>query len=403
MQSTGLSHEPDSSSRPHDSASWETGEFAFHSMANVTVSDLPSSVERPRVRWWLAGLLTVGGLIIIALGYLLSIGLPFPDEVAANYWSSVAINIGTTLLLAAALVLLERELVVTARREVQRATAPIRAEAAAARAESESVRAQNAQLGERTALLESRLIELDAQLRARADAVATEQARAFTILGEVVDRDTVIQIMEAAARINALGQHSRTGHSGSVTVPAGTGLEAPRITLEYALIDEEDWSMSDVPSLALWVVGIEDEPTIWTEGESAVEVFSAIRELMIRRGEARRTGPLSAEAFFRNLSASVEQATLSRSGHANGWLQNTPLLEMVTDGWMITNGGVEVEGHGLVIPRDLYPHDVPGAQRTSYRVGAAPSGLDGPTWDFAAERGIHYFTSWNQDPWNTPF
>lgn len=105
-----------------------------------------------------------------------------------TYASSVAVNIGTTLLLAAALVLFERALVFTAQRAVQRATAPIRAEAAAARVESQFVRAENAQLTERTAVLESRLLDLDDQLRARADAATQEQARSFASLGETVGR-----------------------------------------------------------------------------------------------------------------------------------------------------------------------------------------------------------------------
>lgn len=376
-------------------------------MANVTEPKRPLPQSRPRVRWWLAGLLTVTGLLVIASGYFFSDRSLFADEVTASYWSSVAINIGTSLLLAAALVFFERALVVTAQREVQRATAPIRAEAAAARAESESARAESIQLSERTAVLESRLLELDDQLKARADAVARDQARAFAALGETVHRSTVIEIMEAASTIDALGSHFRTGRSGRITVPAGDTLDAPRITLEHAIIDEDDWSMADVPPLALWVVGIDDEPTVWAEEDDAVQVFTAIQELIIRRGKARRTGPLSAEAFFRNLTSTVEQATLSRRGDPGGWVQGTPTLEMISAGWMITADGVEVQGEGLVIPRDLYEHEVPGQERSPYRVGAAPAGLDGPTWDFAAARGKHYFTSRNPDPWSnswdTPF
>ncbi|SOE69911.1 hypothetical protein SAMN06296378_2090 [Salinibacterium xinjiangense] len=95
-----------------------------------------SAPSRPRIRWWLAGLLTVEGLAVIAAGYVFARGFIVTDAIDQNYASGVAVNIGTSLLLAAALVLFERALVTTAERAAERAAGPIRAEAAAARAES---------------------------------------------------------------------------------------------------------------------------------------------------------------------------------------------------------------------------------------------------------------------------
>lgn len=374
-------------------------------MSNAGQPD-PPTTEPPtlepqhRIRWWLAGLLTVAGVVVIALGHAFAHGFLVVDTKDESYASGVAVNIGTTLLLAAALVLFERALVFTAQRAVQKATAPIRAEAAAARAESRFVRAENAQLTERTAVLESRLLDLDGQLRARADAANQEQARSFASLDETVDRRTVINIMDAASRINALGLHFQTGRSGRVTVPAGTGLDAPRITVEYAIFDEDDWNRADVPTLALSVVGMEHEPIVWGEEDDPLQIFTEVREMLIRGGEAKRTGPLSAEAFFRNLRSTVEQGTLSRSAQPGGWLVATPVLEMIAEDWMITVGGVEVRDRGVVIRPELYPHNVPGQERTSYRVGAAPAELDGSIWDYAAERGSGYFTGPLDEPWS---
>lgn len=208
---------------------------------------------RPKIRWWLAGVLTVSGIVVITLGYGFAHGLLVGAATDEGYASGVAVNIGTSLLLAAALVLFERALVFTAERAVERATVPIRAEAAAARAESQSVRQENVHLTERTAVLEARLLDLDEQLAARANAETQEQARSFASLTETVDRQTVLDVMDAASRINALDLHSGTGQSGRITVPAGLGLEAPRIAIEYATFDEDNRNMDHIPTLRLAV------------------------------------------------------------------------------------------------------------------------------------------------------
>lgn len=360
---------------------------------------------KPKVRWWLASLLTIAGIVVITLGYGFAHGFLVGGATDMSYASGVAVNVGTSLLLAAALVLFERALVINAERAAERATVPIRVEAAAARAESQSIRLENAALTERTAVLEARLLDLDDQLRARAAAETHEQARSFESLGETVDRQTVLEVMDAASRIRALDLHSWTGRSGRIVVPAGVGLDAPRIAIEYATFDEDDWNSSDTPVLRLGVIGMEDEFVAWDEDDDPLQVFAEILEMMVRRGEARRSGPLSPTTFFRNLRTAVEEAIRSRSADPVGWLTTTPVLEMITDDWMITTGGVEVREHGLVIRRDQYPHDVPGQERTGYRVGAAPGYLDSAIWDYAAERGSFYFTGpTTDDPWNvTPF
>lgn len=153
---------------------------------------------------------------------------------------------------------------------------------------------------------------------------------------------------------------------------------------------------------------MEDATISWDEDDDPLQIFAEIRTMMIRRGEAKRSGPLSPEAFFNNLRTALREAVLSRTANPEGWLTNTPVFEMVADGWMITDGGIEVRGHGIVIRRDQYPHNVPGRERASYRVGAAPDHLDSATWDFAAERGGSYLTGPIDEPWGsyapgTPF
>ncbi|SOE69907.1 hypothetical protein SAMN06296378_2089 [Salinibacterium xinjiangense] len=234
---------------------------------------------------------------------------------------------------------------------------------------------------ERTAVLESRLLDLDEQLRARANAETQDRARSFAALTDTIDRRTILDVMDAASGINALDRHSWTGRSGRITVPAGEGFDAPRIAIEYAMFDEDNWNSEDVPLLRLSVIGMEDESVVWDEDDDAVQVFAEIRQMMIRRGEARRTGPLSPMAFFKNFSEATQEATWSRSGSPEGWVTDTPVLEMVEEDWMITNNGIEVRDLGIVIRRDQYPHNVPGQERTGYSVGSAPDHLDSSTWE----------------------
>ncbi len=128
---------------------------------------------------------------------------------------------------------------------------------------------------------------------------------------------------------------------------------------------------------------------MWDIDMDAVSLFLELRRKMVQAGRGELASRLSVKSFFENLRSGLDDAILGRE-HADGaWLSGEPVYEVISDGWVITDSGLEVRGYGVVIERDAFG----GFDRTTKRedaAGEAPEGLDSELWEVAKEAGASH-------------
>jgi hypothetical protein len=351
--------------------------------------------RKPRIRWWLAGTLTITGVLLIGLGDSFAHGFIAKGEADKGYWSGVSVNIGTTLLLAAALVLFERALVYTTQRVVRRETEPLRIEA-------ERNASETQRLSDATVAFEARLSALDDQMAARAADLMREQTDAIDAISRNVTRENVLNLMRRVTAAGAIGQADYEG-SGRIIVVGGQTLAAPLISAEYYPAREEQQD-EDRPERLVLAFGTDwQHPEIeWLDGMSAVEVFMGLEEEMIsKRDGGLFVRELSVENFFANLRASLDLAYRRRRGHGDFWIKGSPVFEMVSPGWVITERGIEVEGIGVVVSANQFGHNVGEPFSRTYVQRAIPepaAEFDRALWNVSVSRAAAYFEE-SPDVW----
>jgi hypothetical protein len=166
-----------------------------------------------RIRPGVAITVTVVGLLLAVAACF------FPAIFGAGYnnfhslLATVLINIGTTLMLAAALIVVDKWLVHVEQVAEHRATKIVDDRTRELRSQTEDLATRVAALQE---ALDGRLAKKDAD---RPDRYAT--------FAQDASFDTVTSALEAANDVGALA-------TGSIVVPAGSGLDAPRVFMRWA-------------------------------------------------------------------------------------------------------------------------------------------------------------------------
>jgi hypothetical protein len=288
------------------------------------------------------------------------------------------VNLGTSLLLAALLVWFEKKFM----RQVRGENEQIAQQAASKAAEEAAVRT--------AATLTPRLDELDKLVKATATAAREQQEATIDALGEQASRSNVLSALRAAAKIRAIGSFGRSIDS-SVVVPAGDEKDSPMIGIAFSEESDPDDRDQRPSSIRLRYDGDESTSVEWPEEVDPAAVFFELQQSMIRNGFAPAANRLSTQRFFKNLRALLKAAMEARQDVKGHWLTGAPVHEMVFNGWIITEAGVEILGHGVPITPEQYPHGS-GRFRTRYKVGAPPADVDSYLWGHAAERGVKYFT-----------
>ena len=342
--------------------------------------DLPGS--QYRIKWWLIVLIVALGVACITFGWFVS------DEMlliwqggAASYWSGVFVNVGSSLVLAAVLVWFERAIIQTVKKNTDSAVEDV-ATRVAKEAASEAAR-------ETTERLMPKIEEVDRLLAERQRQNLTEQSEAVATLGENASRDATFRLMDEATNLRAIHIPSNW-EVGELVVAAGIGADSPPIWVRYSP-GSQDASGSDESWLSLAAVAArrDDEFVFWDADMDAVSLFHELRRKMVQAGRGELASRLSVKSFFDNLRSGLDDAIVGRE-HADGaWLSGEPVYEVIADGWLITDRGLEVRGHGVVIERDEFA----GFDRTSERednVGDPPEGLNSELWERAKEAGADH-------------
>lgn len=336
-----------------------------HSSANDASSpELPSE---QKVNWVILLIFIVLGLVALFGGWLVAYEVtPLRNEHAA-YWSGLLANVGTTLLLAAALVWFERVLLRRVRTENVRAVKEAADQAADAAAER----------------IAPRIEELERAVQADTSARASERTRSAELVATTPDFESIEGALGQAAAINAVRGRTFSSSSetlASIVVPGGGTPESPRITVVRVPRAE-----SRPARLVLMHSG---DDVVWDEEAGAREVFAALKDAMIAAGHGAEAGELSATSFFANCSSLLRDAIAARQHDQDAWLSGSPAVELINTDWVVTEAGIEVRGHGIVAERELFGHYAMGTNR---RVGDKvpsdpPHGLERSLWEVACRR-----------------
>ncbi len=315
-------------------------------------------------------------MVACAVAGAVCTGVPFlldhdhPRSVAG----STLTNLGTGLFLAAVLFLLERTFVSSVRTVVT---------TAATRAANEAT----ADLRRTTEELTTRLDELQDLTRQRVDARAQGQDN---VIGRLRDEVSSRRVAEALAVANSLEALS----GGTVRVPAGPSASSPRFRFSYGThlpgslrppgtLLEVEFVVERVPE-----PGGVGKPVIeagWAFQMTADDLTASMDAELRRRGFAPEADAVQWPVLFERLRYAIEAAVAARRHDEDAWL-SAPLIELVDVGWAVTDAGLEVEGHGLVLSSDAFPDRPSPYQPKPDFSPPPPAWADPDVWAVAIRR-----------------
>lgn len=323
------------------------------------------------------------GLIVtlVGLGAAVTIGGYFLPE-SWSYWSGVAGNVGTTLLLASGLVLVERHFF----RRVETTQAE-----AARSAASQAVGAVEQRLETRLTSLDARIAELRRARDVEADSriERLEQDVSFRSIADA------LQTALDANAIQAVGSHDRF----KVVVPAGPTPTSPRIGFGYRPpggFDHQTWdeniTLTFLPDTslnqAIWVNWAPEE----TFEGAVISLIAAMRSAS--EGVAAKSLD-SPSKLVTNLRQALDLAIASKRGNEDNWLQGRTLAELLWNGWAVTDAGLQRPDRlVLVIDGEQFPDRREQGQgfNVSRPTVAKPDGLNDADWETLLQiTSSHFF------------
>lgn len=324
---------------------------------------------------------------ITVVGVLLAVAACFfPPIFGSEYGAiqslvaTVLINIGTTLMLAAALIVVDKWLVQVEKVAEHRAAEIIDDRTRELRSQTAELATQVASLQE---ALDGRLAEKDA-----------DRADRFQTVGQHASFDTITSALEAANDVGALA-------TGSITVPAGPGFDAPRVFIRWAPRAESDSRGSDHDNAPLLFLSIDgaDHTQIeieWPDDKPALSVLEELIDELKRSGNAPLVQAFSSESLFANLGSALSEATRIRIDSSGAGFTGAT-HEWLAQDWVVTDKGLFSTDHGLLIDSGSIKYPVPtmrpreiGAPKRPEQEFSAPEGVDPQFWALAVERTKHH-------------
>ena len=362
-------------------------------MTDQVPTSPPTSRERIAVRWWLAVLSVVLGVLVLVWAGLVAHDLTWLRGEGAAYWSGLAVNVGTSLLLAAVLIGLERAIVKKVREERQAAVTAAATQAAEIAAENAAQRTAEA--------IQPRLADLDRRIRDQSSSRIKNATDAAQRVADLGTYDSVHDALAEAAGIDAIAK-ARTGEDSwstmawEVIVPAGETIAAPRVRVTY----QSGPTLTEGIMFSLFEH--RETAVVWAPARAPEAVVDDLYEALVRAGLAPIARKMSAEALFQNLSVALRDALLRRRAASDEWDSTEPLIEMVSDGVLITDAGIEVRGHGLLVRRTAFGWYDPGDPEIGIygqSIPDRPDVIDEATWSELVKRGSYHLPEPDGDRW----
>ncbi|WP_406636930.1 hypothetical protein [Pseudarthrobacter quantipunctorum] len=334
------------------------------------MSSIPTpETKGKRLNWLWIGLCVLVGLAAVIFAWRLIVPNPDVNALPA-FWSGVLVNVGTSVLLAGILFVLERRFV----RETR--------QVAAAAATQAVERAANA-----NQQLSSRVSELEERLKGQLAEQQKNHDEALNSLTADASYESVLKNLKTAYEFGAI---SRRG----LTVPAGPEVDSPRVTFIYQpAFYNEDGDGHDEQLTVRYVaernsheIGTPLISALWHPGEDPVEVFRGLMDDMVRSGRGSEKNRLKIRNAFTNLASTLKEAVSSRRGDES-WQSGGSVGELISDGWILTENGVEARGHGIVAtPAELSPPSSV-TERQAWKLPDKPEWADSDVWKTAMQRG----------------
>ncbi|TAK09378.1 hypothetical protein EPO44_01390 [bacterium] len=264
------------------------------------------------------------------------------------------------------------------------------AEAAATQA-VEQTSGVNQQLSARISELEERL---NGQLT-RQDEILDE---ALNALSRDASYDSVASNLRTAYEQGAISGQG-------LTVPAGPDLDSPRVTFVYQPTFYNDDGDGHAEHLKVTYVA-EQRPNeigtpvveeFWHVDEDPTDVFQRLMEGMVRAGRGGDKNRLKIADAFTNLALALREAIAARRGD-DSWQSGGSVIEFVSDGWILSENGVEAKGYGVVAtPRQLtVPFSV--ADRQKWKLPERPEWAASDVWEKSMERGRRELPAFSSFP-----
>jgi hypothetical protein len=317
------------------------------------------------------------------------------DDPAYGAWQIVLLttltNIGTALLLAVVIFVLQRHFTRDVRGTIVEAA-------------KDEVSTQTRGLREETAQLRTRLDDLTRQFGQQMEQRDQEAHDVVTRARDDVTFETVADLFEVAADVNALW-------FGSVMIPGGTDLDGPRVRIRWAdlsnvwrggnVFDNYDDMISPAIQIELerpdgvrgpW----SPAETLWFPWQRPAETWSAFAEAMVTAGHGPLVRQLDPTVAMNHLIDALEAAINGRRHTPGSWMRGA-LEEWVASGWAVSEYGLESRDHGSIASRSFPEHNAAalrratGGEKVEFDPGC-PAGVDARLWRRAldASRRRHY-------------
>lgn len=346
-----------------------------------------------RVRWWLVALFVGAGLLCIFIAYLLT-SPSFNTNTSAAFWSSVLVNVGSTLLLAALLVWFERRLVA-------------RVEQSNARVAETAGRVAEASAREAVAAVEKRLDaleELDRAFSSESGQIQREQEEQLARVASDVTFDSIEGAMIQTQSLGGIRSSQGWETSCSITIAAGDGPTPPRVLVTY-----RPETINDERRIEFETRGREGLASVtWRSRDSILEVLKEFRSSLVRVGLPSEAHSFSPAVLFSNLQGALRIATERREGRSVDWKDGAAIVEWVAPDILLSEAGLEVRKLGVVMPAADFPLLAPDGEVYYKEDPDRPASVTESEWAVALNRAHTLFdrTDDANEPWSsgeTPF
>jgi hypothetical protein len=325
------------------------------------------------VRWELvAGFVAVGTGTLVLGGFFAYGRFGLAADLSA-FWSGFCVNVGTSLVLAAALIWFERVIIRRVRKEAREV-----ADAAATRAaDLASGRIQEA-IDKLDAEWRKRIVEQESDVGVGAQRVATGDFEG--VRKELVTAGAISAIARVDHWTQSSSQsyvHSASG-GGRISVRAGESADSPLFSFRY----DPNSRVSPDAIVVRFVGEAGRSPTYceteWRPGEPFVDAAFRLRDEMVEAGYAEDASRLEPRPLLDRLGRVLSEAQRSRRNSAGN-----VVYEAVTPDCLITDKGIEVAGFGIALER---PWVSPSEAARFSISGPHPPKMDPATWNVALER-----------------
>jgi hypothetical protein len=231
--------------------------------------------------------------------------------------------------------------------------------------------------------------------------IESQGRRIDTLSGEVAqnraarhaDEDAGLAAIAEDASFEAISDAIRDAErrqaiSSLFRVPATANTGGMHLRVQNGQLGDRAVGSTPVIFLTPWFADDREVPmVIWKSGQDAVEIFGELDQNI----ESAHLSPddlLDSAVFIKNLTESISLANAALRGHAKHL--EDPLIERLTDEWVLTEAGLEALSSDFILPIAAFPSHLQYMNAISGGETPAvdaplPKGVDPEMWELLVE------------------